>query len=225
MYADRDAPVAAEPPPTGRSDAEALQHATSSAPMDFTWERVAGVRLGRRSVSPQRRPATDLMVCEPVSWQDAADSRPSGWAHNATLVDPCYHHPRSSFSRSINTSIAEDDVQLQCHHVEIVTDNRSRPHREAARDLPLQLGGPESHDEMFRMDDEELQLPPKTCRPSALLRSFDSTSDQGDCEEEASEETERCSSSVPIPLGPPCRAKQDAAGSPSPVFTVLQPDR
>ncbi len=210
MFADRGASVAAEPSPTGRSDAEALQYTTSSAPMDCTWKRVAGVRLGRRSVSPQR-PATDLVVCEPVSWEDAADCRPSGWAHNATLVDPCYHHPRSSFSRSINTSIAEDDVELRCgYHVEVVTDNRRRP---------------ESQDEMFRMDDEELQLPPEICRSSPALRSFDSTSDQGDCAEEAVEETERCSSSVqlPIPLGPTGRVKQDAVASP--VFTVLQPDQ
>eukprot|EP01043_Picozoa_sp_COSAG02_P067240 COSAG02_NODE_10735_length_1871_cov_1.286117_1_plen_73_part_10 len=73
MFDDRGASVDAEP----RTNAQAPLHTTSSAPVDYPWERVAGVRLGRRSVSPQR-PTTDL-VCEPVSWEDAASRTHSGW--------------------------------------------------------------------------------------------------------------------------------------------------
>jgi len=219
MFADRGAPVAAEPPPTERADAPAPLHTTTSAPTDYSWERVAGFRLGRRSVSPQHAPqrrSTTELVCEPVSWEDAA-GRPSSWAHNATLIDPCFHHPRSSFSRSINASIAEDDIHLRCAPpVEVVTDDRRRPPCGADRNLPLQPDELDvGQDEMFRMDDDELQLPPETYTPSSALHCLDSAPDQRDHDEEAAGEAKP----LPIPLGR--RGKPETADSHSPVFRVL----
>ena len=174
--------------PVGASAAASAEPPVLSAPTDdywrTSWRRVPGIRLGRRSVSPRRgAEATSDVVCEPVSWDDAASSRLSGWAHNATLTDPCFHHPRSSYSRSINTAIAEDDAQLSCGPpMEAAAGNRRRPHREAVPDLPLQPDEPESQHVMFRMD-EELQLPPgKGSRP--VRHPLKSAPTQGHEEEE-----------------------------------------
>jgi hypothetical protein len=156
------------------------------------------------------------LVFEPVSWDEAADSTRSGWAHNATLVDPCFHHPRSSFSRSINASIAEDDVDLRCSPpMDFATDHRRGPHR----DVRAPLHPDERQDEMFPMDDDELQVRPETYRPSPELHPLDSAPAPADRTEESAEATEWFSSGVPLPIPlRPLRGKQDAELSHSPVF-------
>jgi hypothetical protein len=59
------------------------------------------------------------------------------WVHNATLTDPCFHHPCSPLARSVRTTIEEDPEQLRLSApVSIITGNRRRPHRGAAPTLP-----------------------------------------------------------------------------------------
>ena len=214
--------------PVGASAAASAELPVLSAPMGdawhASWSRVPGVRLGRRSVSPRRgAEATTDVVCNPVSWDDADSSRLSGWAHNATLTDPCFHHPRSSFSRSINTTIAEDDAQFSCGPLmEAATGNRRRPPRETVQDLPLHPSESESQHVMFRMD-EELQLPPDKGSPPPVRNLLESAPSQ-DYEEEGEDADHCCSvAALPIPVGTR-RGKQDAAAPHSPVFTPSRRD-
>ena len=102
-----------------------------------SWTRVP--LLGKRSLSPPKhRHRQSEGSSDRASWDDAGGEN-ADWAHNATLTDPCFHHPRSSYSRNVAITIDEDAAAADHLGLPVdgVTSNRRRPHRGAAPALSL----------------------------------------------------------------------------------------
>ena len=119
------------------SDADVVSSRTSEASRSTSY---VNLYLARRSLSPTTVLAGHTLdstsTCT-ASWDDAPDGQNELWVHNATLTDPCFHHPCSPLARSVRTTIEEDAEQLRLSApVSIITGNRRRPHRGAAPTLP-----------------------------------------------------------------------------------------
>lgn len=210
------------------------------------WQHVP--MLGRRSQSPQRpSSSTTDLVCSPVSWDDAAGGEHGDWVRNAKLIDPCFHHPRSAFSRSVNADIEEESMRL--HHSPpldvATTDDRWRLHREAAQvpfqqpelseALSPQQNEPQSQHPIFQMDDEQSgsedrcqtmssapEVVPRQGRhgDEAMERIATQVVPKPRYDDETVGEMESLSRSVPlpIPVARACKQGEVMELEPSPVF-------
>ena len=119
----------------GGSGADVVSSRTSEASRSTSY-----MYLAQRSLSPPTVLAEHTLdstsTCT-ASWDDAPGGQNELWVHNATLTDPCFHHPCSPLARSVRTTIEEDAEQLRLSApVSIITGNRRRPHRGAAPTLP-----------------------------------------------------------------------------------------
>eukprot|EP01046_Picozoa_sp_COSAG06_P026494 COSAG06_NODE_2281_length_7180_cov_49.556701_3_plen_254_part_00 len=123
----------------GGSDADVVSSRTSEASRSTPY---VNLYLARRTLSPPTVLAEHTLdstsTCvHTASWDDAPGGENESWVHNATLTDPCFHHPCSPLARTVRTTIDEDAEQLRLSApVSIITGNRRRPHRGAAPTLP-----------------------------------------------------------------------------------------
>ena len=176
---------------------------SSSAPDSppTSWTRVP--LLGRRSLSPPHRRHSEgsSPTADRASWEDAGGEN-AGWARDATLTDPCFHHPRSSLSRNVTVTIDEDAADQLSLPVDAVTGNRRRPHRGAAPAVVFADAVPKGQD-----------------APMVFFLDEDHPEEDHDCQPEPEAEPEpELEPVVRLPLGVlPVAVKHGRPGSP--VFT------